>query len=484
MQLTQADWLEIEREACKRSLSTFVREAWHVLEPGQPYRHGWHIDFVCEHLAAVTYGEISRLLINIPPGTMKSLLTNVFWPAWEWGPIGWAHIRFIGASHEEGLATRDNMKMRRLISSEWYQTRWPVKMVGDQNQKTYFENVATGWRQSCAVRAMTGKRGDRVVWDDPLNVEGAHSAAERATTIRELRETLPTRLNNPDRSAIVMVMQRLHEGDPSGFVLKEKLGWEHLCLPMEFEPSRRCVTSIGLSDPRKEKGELLFPERFPREVVERDKKLLGDYGVAGQFQQMPAPLGGGLLKDKWWQYYATPPRILWRAIYADTAQKTGEQNDYSVFQCWGMSEDGRAVFLDQIRGRWEAPDLLIQARAFWNKHKETKGQGVLRAIKVEDKSSGTGLIQQLARGDKAQQIPAIPVLGIPRDRDKVSRVMDIAPRVQAGLVLLPVGAPWLSGFLAETSAFPNADNDDQVDPMVDAIVDMLGDNNARRAGVW
>lgn len=469
LNLTPADLLECERELYRRSLAEFVRGAWDVLEPGQPYVHGWHIDAVCEHLEAVTRGEILRLLVNIPPGTMKSLLCNVFWPAWEWGPLGLAHHRFIGASHEEGLATRDNMKMRRLVQSEWFQERWPTPLTGDQNAKTYFENTATGWRQSCPVKSMTGKRGDRVIWDDPHSVEGSLSEADRATAVRVFNETLPTRLNNPDRSAIVVIMQRLHENDISGHILTHDFGYVHLCLPMEFEPDRRCCTPIGFIDPRTEPEELLFPERFPRDVVERDKRVLGSNGTAGQYQQRPSPRGGGIFKEAWFGWYKIPPKIKHRIIYADTAQKTKEGNDFSVFQCWGITFDGRLVLLDQLRGKWESPELRKHAAAFWAKHKAIKDLGVLRAVKVEDKSSGTDLIQSIKR-------EGVPIIGIPRNRDKVSRANDAAPYVEAGLVLLPEPdrAPWVSDFLREVAQFPNAANDDQVDPMMDAIVDNLG----------
>src|SRR5690606_25612629 len=191
-----------------------------------------HVDAICEHLEAITAEQISRLLINIPPGTMKSTLCSVFWPAWEWGPKGMPHHRIIGASHEQGLATRDTLKMRRLVTSEWFQARWPIRLTGDQNQKTYYENDSTGFRQACAVASMTGRRGDRVVWDDPHSVEASLSPAHRETALRVFQETLPTRLNNPASSAIVVVMQRLHQGDVSGFILEGDYGYEHLCLPM------------------------------------------------------------------------------------------------------------------------------------------------------------------------------------------------------------------------------------------------------------
>jgi hypothetical protein len=186
-----ADENAIIREQCSRSLSRFVREAWHVLEPDEPYTYGWHIGAIAEHLEAVSSGQITRLLINVPPGTMKSMMTAVFWPAWEWGPFGYPSMRMLGASNSADNALRDNIKMRRLIESEWYQQKWPIKFVGDQNQKTYFENDQTGWRQSCAARAMTSKRGDRVLLDDPHTVEDAHSPAalKEAQRVFRVRHT-------------------------------------------------------------------------------------------------------------------------------------------------------------------------------------------------------------------------------------------------------------------------------------------------------
>jgi predicted phage terminase large subunit-like protein len=180
--------------------------------------------------------------------------------------------------------------------------------------------------------------------------------------------------------------------------------------------------------------------------------------------QRPAPIGGGILKDAWWKYWTVLPEIKWRKIYADTAQKTKEENDYSVFQCWGHSADGGKYLIDQLRGKWEAPELLTNARAFWNKHKSVSGQGQLRSMMVEDKVSGTGLIQTLAR-------ERIPVIGIKRNIDKITRAFDAAPIIETGNVFLPLGADWLSGFLNEATQFPNGKHDDQLDPMFDAVVD-------------
>jgi predicted phage terminase large subunit-like protein len=370
-------------------------------------------------------------------------------------------MRFINTAHKQDLAVRDNLKCRRLIQSSWYQSLWPVVLTGDQNAKTKFENDRTGFREAMAFTSMTGSRGDRVILDDPHSVDDANSQAHLAAGVKTFREALPSRVNN-DKSAIIIIMQRLHEADVSAEALA--LGYEHLCIPMRFEPARRCTTSIGWQDPRQIDGELMFPDRFPEAQVRELEISLGSYASAGQLQQSPAPIGGGILKDEWWQYYSAAPQLSHRLIFADTAQKTGTQNDYSVFQCWGYTATGQAFILDQIRGKWEAPELLVQARAFWAKHKD--GIGPLRAMKIEDKSSGTGLIQTLKR-------EGIPVIPIGRDRDKVTRAYDAAPSIEAGNVLLPRQAAWLSDFLAEASVFPNGAHDDQLDPLFDAVAELI-----------
>lgn len=460
--LTKSDRLAIDRELARRSLADFARMAWPILEPGVELKWGWALDAICDHLEAVTRGDIKRLLMNVPPGMMKSLLTGVLWPAWEWGPMAMPNMRFIGTAHKQDLAIRDAMKCRRLIQSGWYQERWPLALTSDQNAKSKFENDKTGFREAMAFTSMTGSRGNRIILDDPLSVDDANSeAALRAAEIT-FTEALPTRVNNDD-SAIVVIMQRLHERDTSGVILANKLPYVHLCLPMRFEPARRCRTPI-FTDPRETDGELLFPDRFGEAAVVDLENTMRSHASAGQLQQRPSPRGGAIFKDEWWRPYSSPPLMEYRVIYVDTAQKTGQSNDYSVLQAWGRTKEGKAYLLDQIRGKWEAPELLVQSRAFFAKHKP--GPVPLRAIKIEDKVSGTGLIQTLRR-------EGVPVMGIQRTRDKISRAHDVAPHIESGNVYVPQDAPWLSDFLAEASTFPYGANDDQMDPMMDAVSDML-----------
>lgn len=468
IQLTNHDLIAVEREYCSRSLANFARRAWSVLEPATALKWGWAVDAICEHLEAVTNDEILRLLMNVPPGTMKSLLTSVIWPAWEWGPKDLPHLRYLGTAHKQDLAVRDSTKCRRLIQSQWYQSLWPITLTGDQNAKTKFENTSTGFREAMAFTSMTGARGHRVILDDPHSVDDANSAVKMANDIVTFREALPSRVND-EHSAITIIMQRLAVGDIADIALE--LGYAHLCIPMRYEEGRSKHV-VGAGDPRKVEGELMFSERFPRDQVEQLEKSLGTHATAGQLQQRPHPRGGRIIKTNQFILYNQLPIIEYRVIYGDTAQKAKESNDYSVFQCWGYSF-GKIYLIDQMRGKWEAPELERMAIMFWNKHKAIDGLGALRRIKIEDKASGTGLIQSLRTTHK------LPIVGIQRSTDKYSRVMDVLSYIEAGLVHLPGDAPWLLEFLQECEAFTANDThpfDDQIDPMIDAITDMFSNS--------
>lgn len=470
LSLSEADWVGMERELCSRSLIDFIRQAWPVLEPGQPYVHGWHMDAIAEHLEAVTAGQIKRLLINIPPGTMKSMAACVFWPAWEWGPKEMPSIRFIGASHEEGLATRDNVKMRRLVQSDWFQRMWPLHMQGDQNAKTYFENERTGWRQSCPVKSMTGRRGDRVVWDDPHSVEDAHSEAALGEANRVFRETLPTRLNSPEHSAIIVVMQRLSEKDVSGVILSEDLGYEHLCLPMEYEGPGK-TTSLGFRDPRKQDGELLFPERFPRAVVERDKKIMGPYAVAGQFQQRPSPKKGGEFEPDMIQIVDAIPAgpVRWCRGWDLGATEGG--GDYTASVRIGALQDGRYIISHADRKQYGTAkrDQYIKNTA------DADGRGLVKQSLPQDPG-------QAGKGQAAAFVAMLAghiVHTSPETGDKVVRARPLASQVNAGNVLMLRGS-WNTDLTDELRLFPNGLNDDQVDAAGRAFVGLIGSS----AGVF
>ena len=245
----------------------FIRYFWDVLEPTTPFVDGWAIRAIAEHLEAVSAGRIRRLLINVPPGFAKSLIVNVFWPAHEWSTIG-AHIRYVSFSYSAHLTTRDNEKFRDLIQSQKYQELYgdKYKLVKIGSEKV--QSSETGWKFASSVGGVgTGERGDRVLLDDPQNVREAESDAVREMTVQWFREAMQNRLNDLKRGVIVVIMQRVNEGDVSGCIIEHYPDYVHLCIPMEFEVDRACTTSIGWTDPREVEGELAWPERYPENVL-------------------------------------------------------------------------------------------------------------------------------------------------------------------------------------------------------------------------
>lgn len=453
---------QVLRAQAEQSLAHFIRQAWHVVEPATPYSHNWHIDAICEHLQAVTRGDIRRLVINMPPRHMKSLAAAVFWPCWAWTTR--PETRWLFASYAQSLSVRDSLKCRRLIRSDWYQRNWGrvFELVSDQNAKVRFENDRTGYRLATSVDGTaTGEGGSVVVVDDPHSVREADSDAVREATLEWWDQVMSTRLNDPKRGALVVIMQRVHERDLSGHVL-EQGGYIHLKLPAEWEGETHYSTAsptphLSVRDPRDSYGDLLWPERVGREELDELKTRLGTYGTAGQLQQRPAPEEGGIFNKNWWQRYDAPPLRFDRIVSSwDTAVAVGQENAFTVGQVWGETING-IYLLDQYRARVEFPDLLAAIKAQhlqWHAH----------AVLVEDKSSGASAVQSLRR---ETLLPILPVkTGM---RDKVVRARAVSPLVESGKVYVPNKARWLDEWWTEVHNFPNSAFADQVDAMTQAL---------------
>ena len=439
--------IELDRAISAQSFAGFVRAAWHVLEPVSPLKWGWSLDAICDHLEAVTAGEVKRLLINVPPGCMKSLLVGVLWPAWEWGPKGRPGTRYIGTAHKQDLAVRDNLKCRRLIQSDWYQQRWPLKLTGDQNAKTKFENDYTGFREAMAFTSMTGSRGDRVILDDPLSVDHANSDADLRAAELTFTEALPTRVNN-DESAIVVIMQRLHEKDTSGIIMKRELGYVHLCLPMRFEHERRCATRIGFVDPRTHDGELLFPERFPEATVVDLEKTLGSYAAAGQLQQRPAPREGGMFKRAWFSVVRAVPAGT-RFVRGWDLAATEGAGDWTVGVKIGRQKNGRFIIAHVVRDRKSSAGverLLVNTAS-------QDGYECKISIPQDPGQAGKAQTSYLI-----QQLAGYTVTASTESGDKVTRAGPLAAQAEAGNVDILEGA-WNEAFFDEITVFPNGTKD-------------------------
>jgi predicted phage terminase large subunit-like protein len=466
------------------SLVQFVREGWDVLEPGTHYEEGWHIEAICQHLEAVSRGDIRQLLINIPPGHMKSLIVSVFWPAWMWT---WKPTwRALFASYDLTLSIRDSVKTRQLLESDWFRETFSPKwkFATDQNVKSYFENSERGFRIALAVGSKaTGFRADCVVVDDPLNAEDRFSDEKRKKSIRWWDTTMSSRLSNMSTGSRVVIMQRLHQEDLAGHLI-EKGGYEHLMLPSEFEPDRAASTSIGWKDPRTKAGELLFPAMFGAEVIAQAKTDLGTVDYDGQHQQRPTALEGSLFKRAWWKYYdIEPDRFDQILLSVDCSFKETTSGSFVVFQVWGKI-GADMYLLAQIRVRIDFPKTIAAFR--WIiKHDPRIG-----AKLVEDKANGPAVIATLKR-----EIPGI--IAIPAEVSKEARWAAASPYVESGNCYLPskplaarwartlrdaareearswlhvddVKDDWVTEFVEELAAVPTSRFDDQADAAAQAI---------------
>lgn len=480
------DLQAIRNERARRDLLAFTR----LTKPD--FIEGWFNREVAAALQQfyfdVEAGNQPRLMIFAPPRSGKSELFSRRFPAWALGRS--PDLQLIAASYSSDLASRMNRDVQRIIDDDAYHGVFPATCLNGKRIVTVsgtalrnseiFEIVGRrGAYRSAGVGAgITGMGADIGIIDDPVkDAQEANSETTRQTVWDWYTTTFYTRLS--PRSGVLLGMTRWHEDDLAGRLLKQMAAgegdnWKVVSYPAIAE---------GDEEYRKA-GEALHPDRYPVDRLKKIQVAIGSHAWDALYQQRPSTKGGGLIKSMWLIRYRALPNIQFRVIYADTAQKTGERNDFSVFQCWGYGEDRRIYLIDQIRGKWEAPDLRRRATEFWRKHAAAADVGYLRSMMVEDKASGTGLIQDI------RSLGGVPITGVERVRDKLTRVMDVIGYIESGSVCIPdpshvPGAEWVSDFVAECEAFSSNDShlhDDQVDPMCDAITDMLGSQSS--LAIW
>jgi len=457
--------VSIDRELSRRSLLEFVRAGWQVLPKhySHPFISGWVVEAICEHLEAVSRGEIKRLLINVPPGFSKSMVVNVFWPAWEWGPCGRPSLSYISVSHSSENTMRDNVYGRDLMDSEWYRDRWGhvFGWKSDQNAKGYYENDRGGSRFAGAMRkGITGKRADRVILDDPHDVMKAESLDGLREAQRYFAETLPTRVNDQEGTPFVIIMQRVHERDVSGFVLAKDLGYEHLCVPMEYEPDHP-RKSTRFEDPRTEAGELAWPERFSRKSVEGLKKTFrafgGTYAEAGQLQQRPTPRGGGMFHRsdfKVLQRAPDPKDVLAECRGWDFAATEDEDAAYTASVRMAMLRDGSIVIVHASRAQLEPREMYEFVRS----QVELDGPGIPQSMPQDPGSAGKDQKRHVAAELHGFQVKFSTESG-----SKESRAVLLANQGEAGNLYVLGGQDWNDAFVTEATSFPRGEFKDQVD---------------------
>lgn len=507
-------------------LLAFIEYFWHILEPGRPFVPGWPVEALCLHLEEITKGDLrdddgnriyprtlKRLLANVPPGFMKSLTLNVFWPAWEWGPMEMPWLRYVAFSYGAHLTQRDNQKFRDLICSPEYQEMWGhvYKVTGDGKVKV--TNDAQGFKFASSVRGVgTGERGDRVLFDDPHNVKEAESDPVRKSTVQWFREGMQNRLNSMEESVIVIIMQRVHEEDVSGAALEDG-GWLHLMIPFEYEAARHCATPFW-EDPRTEEGEPAWEARFKAPDMASFKRQI--YLWAGQYQQRPAPRGGGIFKEDWWQTYEVPASRaydftpLFVLAGLDTAFKEKQENDYSALTVWAVYDDEktkrrRIMLVDGWKKRLplhgvhvtrdqneRERDYLRRSMPQWGLVEWVNFTCQRRKVDrlvIEDSARGHDVNAEIRRlyGARNWGVHLVPAKG-----DKVARAHSVVDLFTDGMVYAPgewlcqehgiahcKACPddtmtwrwrdWALGVVTDMSVFPKGAHDDIVDSATHAL---------------
>lgn len=490
----------------ERSLYRFIRLMWLIVEPETPFVGGWALEGWCEHLEAVSRGEITRLLGNVPPGFSKSLATAVFWPAWEWGPKGRSPLRYLCAAYGSHLTTRDNRRFRSIVSHDFYRDLWGDRFSLQGEAVELIINNRTGWKLASSVGGIgTGERADRVIIDDANNPMEAESESVMHSTNVWFREVIPDRLNNLRSSAIVVIQQRTSDLDVSGTILDLGLDYEHFSVPMEYDPLRHCVTSLGWQDPRglDEDGELLpeigvdargnavvepgsplagregalaWPERFGAEELGELRKAKGPFAWSAQYQMSPVPRGGGIIKDEWWRLWSDAEFPSYGTCVGslDTAFKIHEEADYSAMTVWAAfehPETARPAVM--LRGAWQERLNLAE---LVRRVIRTCREHAIDTLLIEDSARGGDVRDEMHRlvGQREVRIALIKAAG-----DKVSRLHAVVPVFENGIVYAPE-RDWSQMVIDQTSRFPRGKHDDLVDTVSQALIYMRATGVATR----
>lgn len=465
--MSEALKIALDTARGERSLERFIRLAWSEVEPA-PLVWNWHMGAMCEALEAVSTGQIRRLLVTIPPGMSKSLVVATFWPAWDW--LKKPTRKFIFAAYGQDLSDKNARLHRDLVQSDWFRARWPKVEIGkDSAQRVReFHNTKKGWRISTSVGGRaTGLHGDVLVFDDLVKAQDSEGrAVVDPQAIYRANDfwfkTMHTRRADPTSTIHVGIMQRLHHEDAAAKCI-EKGGYTHLNLPMEFDPQRKCSISIPgralIEDPRTEEGELLNPDRFPREVVEDDRVVMGALTFGAQMNQNPTPREGNIFQPTWFQTWLKLPRGMREIITVDCAFKDKKTNDFVCVQSWGV-KNPNYFLIDQVKGQWNVLKTMEMIGEMKDRRPRSTG------IYVEDKANGPAVMQIL--GDT---IPGL-VEWSPGTASKTSRAEAVAPLVESGNVFLPDSetTPWVQPYKATMGRFPLVKHDDEVDTTTMALL--------------
>ena len=456
--MAKASEARVLRALLRRNFSAFARKVFGTLESGQAYVPNWHLEAIAYQLERVRRGEIKRLIINMPPRSLKSITASVAFPAFVLGHD--PSRRIICVSYSGDLAKKHANDFRAVLEAPWYRELFPGTRIGQKDTETEIELTARGSRLATSVGGtLTGRGGDLIIIDDPLKPDDAHSEAKRNAANEWFKNTLLSRLDDKRTGAIIIVMQRVHMDDLTGFVTGQSDEWEILDLPAIAEVEEH----IPISDTKtyfRRVGEALSPEREPLSILENMKRELGSDAFSAQYQQRPVPPGGAMIKRDWIERYQELPPQRERSLILqswDTASKGGPENDFSVCTTWFISRDSRWYLVDVWRRRVDYPALKAAVR-------DLALQYAANRVLVEDAGAGTSLVQELL--GKVEGIVAVMA-----DGNKITRMSVVSAKFESGLVYLPERASWLADFEAELFAFPGSRHDDQCDSVSQALSD-------------
>jgi predicted phage terminase large subunit-like protein len=444
------------RALLRTNMNAFVHKVFSTLAPGQTFAPNWHLEAAAYQLERLRRGEVTRLIINMPPRSLKSVTASVAFPAFVLGHD--PTRRIICVSYSGDLAKKHANDFRAVAEADWYRELFPRMRIGQKDSESEIELTARGFRLATSVGGtLTGRGGDLIIIDDPLKPDDAFSDVKRNGANEWFKNTLISRLDDKRRGAILIVMQRIHLDDLTGFVQSLSDDWTVLSLPALAEIDEDVPISEGKVY-RRRAGEALSPEREPLVVLKTLMLQLGSDAFSAQYQQAPAAPGGAMIKRNWIQRYSNlPPRQDQLLVVQswDTASKGGPENDFSACTTWCVTRNRQWYLVDVWRKRVDYPELkgAVQTQAA-----RFRAQRVL----VEDAGAGTSLVQELK-----WKIPGI--IAVRPDRDKVSRMAVISAKFEAGQVFLPDRASWLADFEMELFAFPGSRNDDQCDSVSQAL---------------
>jgi len=454
MKLTTAEY----RTFLRNDMHSFSDRAFRELNPNVAFLRNWHIELVASKLEACGRGEITRLIVNVPPRSLKSHLAAVAFPAFLLGHD--PHAQIICASYGQDLANKHSLDCRNLMASQWYKGLFPTRLSPQKQSLQEFATVQNGFRLATSVGGvLTGRGADFIIIDDPLKPDEALSETQRNAVNEWYDHTLYSRLNDKRTGCIIIIMQRLHEDDLVGHVLEQEQ-WQQVRLPAIAEEDEIHVieSPIGRRMICRQTGEALHPEREPLGLLEHLRRTIGEYNFAGQYQQQPAPLGGGMVKAEWFKTYVSgeqPAKFDMIFQSWDTANKSTELSDFSVCTSWGR-KNKKLFLLHVLRKRMDYPELK---RAVRDQSERFKPSNIL----IEDKASGTQLIQELIRDG------AYGVTRYEPEMDKIMRLHSVTSTIANGFVYLPTEAAWLPAYLHELTTFPNGKHDDQADSTSQAL---------------